>query len=43
MPSYIRWFREIRLSDVPLVGGENASLGELYNELTGAGVKVPNV
>ena len=42
MPSYIRWFREIRLADVPLVGGKNASLGELCSELTGAGVRVPN-
>ncbi len=42
MTSYIRWFREIRLGDVPLVGGKNASLGELYSELTGAGVRVPN-
>lgn len=42
MTSYIRWFREIRLADVPLVGGKNASLGELYSELTGAGVRVPN-
>ena len=40
--NYIRWFREIRLADVPLVGGKNASLGELYSELTGAGVRVPN-
>jgi len=40
--NYIRWFREIRLADVPLVGGKNASLGELYSELTEAGVRVPN-
>src|SRR6516164_7792936 len=26
----IRWFREIGLDDVALVGGKNASLGELY-------------
>src|SRR5687767_6512248 len=40
--SYIRWFREIGLRDVALVGGKNASLGELYRELTGVGVHVPN-
>ncbi|MDE2167197.1 MAG: phosphoenolpyruvate synthase [Alphaproteobacteria bacterium] len=40
--TYIRWFRDIRLNDVPLVGGKNASLGELYSNLTGAGVRVPN-
>ena len=27
---YLRWFESIRLEDVPLVGGKNASLGELY-------------
>ncbi len=26
--SYIRWFRDLRLDDAPLVGGKNASLGE---------------
>jgi pyruvate, water dikinase len=42
MTRYIAWFREIRLKDLPRVGGKNASLGELYGELTGAGVRVPN-
>jgi pyruvate,water dikinase len=36
------WFREIRLKDLPRVGGKNASLGELYGELTTAGLRVPN-
>jgi pyruvate,water dikinase len=39
---YIVWFREIRLKDLPRVGGKNASLGELYGELTTAGLRVPN-
>ena len=39
---YIRWFDEIGMDDVPLVGGKNASLGELYGELTRTGIKVPN-
>ena len=39
---FIRWFSDIGLQDVALVGGKNASLGELYRELTGAGVRVPN-
>lgn len=38
---YIRWFDELGLEDVPLVGGKNASLGEMYRELTPAGVQVP--
>ena len=41
--SSVLWFDAIRLEDVPLVGGKNASLGELYAELLGsAGVRVPN-
>ncbi|HXJ84998.1 MAG TPA: phosphoenolpyruvate synthase [Candidatus Methylomirabilis sp.] len=39
---YIRWFNEIGIGDIPLVGGKNASLGEMYRELTPKGVKVPN-
>jgi pyruvate,water dikinase len=39
---YVRWFEELSLDDVPLVGGKNASLGEMYRELTAAGVLVPN-
>ena len=41
-PNYIRWFGEITANDVPLVGGKNASLGEMYRELTPQGVPVPN-
>ncbi len=39
---YIRWFDEITIEDVTLVGGKNASIGEMYRELTPAGVKIPN-
>ncbi len=39
---YIRWFGDIRLEDVGLVGGKNASLGELYSALSSQGVRVPN-
>jgi pyruvate,water dikinase len=42
MATYIRPFREIGLADVPLVGGKTASLGELYNKLSAAGVRVPD-
>lgn len=41
-PRFIRWFRDISLADVALVGGKNASLGELYRELTPAGIRVPD-
>jgi pyruvate,water dikinase len=40
--SYIRWFKDLRIEDVPLVGGKTASLGELYSTLSSQGVKVPN-
>jgi pyruvate,water dikinase len=39
---YIRFFNEIGIDDVPSVGGKNASLGEMYRELTPQGVRVPN-
>ncbi len=39
---YVRFFDEIGIADVPLVGGKNASLGEMYRNLSGAGVRVPN-
>ncbi len=38
----ILWFEEISIKDVPLVGGKNASLGEMYRNITSKGVKVPN-
>lgn len=39
---YVLWFDEIGIEDVPSVGGKNASLGEMYRELTSKGVKIPN-
>ena len=38
----IRWFEDIGIDDIQLVGGKNASLGEMYRELASQGVKVPN-
>ena len=38
---FILWFNEIGIKDVPMVGGKNASLGEMYQNLTSKGVKVP--
>ncbi|MFZ5428236.1 MAG: phosphoenolpyruvate synthase [Thermodesulfobacteriota bacterium] len=38
----ILWFDQLSIEDVPLVGGKNASLGEMYRELGGKGVRVPN-
>ncbi|MFN4087787.1 MAG: phosphoenolpyruvate synthase [Alphaproteobacteria bacterium] len=41
-PHFIRWFEELGIGDVALVGGKNASLGEMYRELVPLGVAVPN-
>ncbi|WP_019865768.1 phosphoenolpyruvate synthase [Methylovulum miyakonense] len=40
--NYIRWFNELSINDIPLVGGKNASLGEMYQELTPQGILIPN-
>jgi pyruvate,water dikinase len=39
---FIRWFDEIGIEDVPLVGGKNASLGEMYRELGPRGINLAN-
>lgn len=33
----VLWFKDLSLSDVRYVGGKNASLGEMYKELTKKG------
>lgn len=40
--AHILWFDQLRNEDVPLVGGKNASLGEMYQTLGEKGVQVPN-
>ncbi len=44
MKSYrhLRFFREIGIDDVALVGGKNASLGEMYGALVPRGILIPN-
>lgn len=39
---YIKFFKELNNRDVPLVGGKNASIGEMFQELVPVGIKVPN-
>jgi pyruvate,water dikinase len=31
--SPVLWFEEVGIADIPLVGGKNASLGEMIQEL----------
>ncbi|MEF8847284.1 MAG: phosphoenolpyruvate synthase [Candidatus Paceibacterota bacterium] len=38
----ILWFEDITANHVEEVGGKNASLGEMYSELTKEGVNIPN-
>jgi pyruvate,water dikinase len=40
-PIDVLWFEQITLGDVPVVGGKNASLGEMIRELTAGGMRVP--
>jgi pyruvate, water dikinase len=39
---YIKKFSEISIKDLPTVGGKNASLGEMFSQLTSKGILVPN-
>ena len=40
--SQVLWFSELGMNDVEIVGGKNASLGEMISNLTAKGVSVPN-
>ncbi|MGB3776741.1 MAG: phosphoenolpyruvate synthase [Tunicatimonas sp.] len=42
MNNYTKPFNEIDINDVPIVGGKNASLGEMFQKLTSKGVRVPD-
>lgn len=39
---YVRFFDQLGIDDVGLVGGKTASLGEMYRNLAGDGVRIPN-
>ncbi|NLC24162.1 MAG: hypothetical protein GX776_06810, partial [Oxalobacter sp.] len=39
--AYVIPFTELRMTDVPSVGGKNASLGEMISQLQSKGVRVP--
>ena len=39
---YVRWFETLNHTDVPLVGGKNASLGEMVRTLKDQGISVPH-
>ena len=39
---YIKFFNQIGIKDIPVVGGKNASLGEMYQNLANKGIQIPN-
>jgi len=39
---FILWFDQLGNDDVAFVGGKNASLGEMYSNLTPKGIRIPN-
>jgi pyruvate,water dikinase len=39
--AFVLWFEEVGIADIPLVGGKNASLGEMIQQLIPKGVNVP--
>jgi pyruvate,water dikinase len=39
--AFVLWFEEVGIDDIPMVGGKNASLGEMIQQLTKQGVNVP--
>ncbi|WP_432822126.1 PEP/pyruvate-binding domain-containing protein, partial [Trichloromonas sp.] len=41
-PGFIRWLAQLSNRDVPLVGGKNASLGEMVGSLEAEGIRVPD-
>ena len=41
-PKWVRWFDSFGIEDVSLVGGKNASLGEMMRELSTLGIRIPD-
>ncbi|QSR88568.1 phosphoenolpyruvate synthase [Methylacidiphilum caldifontis] len=39
---YVLWFNQITIEDIAIVGGKNASLGEMMKELSPFGINIPN-
>lgn len=40
--TYVSFFGDVGIDDIDQVGGKNASLGEMYQNLSAQGIKVPN-
>ena len=42
MSQNVLWYSQLGMKDIEIVGGKNASLGEMIGNLAASGVKVPN-
>ncbi len=40
--NFVKWFSEVGIEDVPIVGGKNAALGEMFQNLVPLGVNIPD-
>lgn len=40
--NFVKWFSEVGIKDVPVVGGKNAALGEMFSNLVPKGVNIPD-
>ena len=40
-PALVRWFSDLGRTDIAIVGGKNASLGEMITTMRAAGIRVP--
>ena len=40
--NFVKWFSEVGIKDVPIVGGKNAALGEMFSNLVPRGVNIPD-
>lgn len=40
--TFIKFYKDLGIKDVPTVGGKNASLGEMFRTLTAQHIRVPN-
>jgi pyruvate,water dikinase len=40
--NYVKWFNEVNIDDVGIVGGKNAALGEMFSNLVPLGINIPD-
>ena len=40
--NFVKWFNEVNIDDVGIVGGKNAALGEMFSNLVPLGINIPD-